>query len=122
LFAPIVENAFGVGVFVSHKEPETDGNLRAVEELAGEGDHAVHEVGLVKSAADVAFAGLIREHAAVGEDKFGRALRGEVVDDMPIWPRLLRPLGAPLGNRRVHVVAELVGGEPKLGLKADGGA
>ena len=27
------------------EEPETDGNLRAVEEPAGKGDHAVHEVG-----------------------------------------------------------------------------
>ncbi len=29
--------AFGVGVFVFRGEPEADGNLRAVEELAGEG-------------------------------------------------------------------------------------
>ena len=30
--------------------------MRAVEELAGEGDHAVHEVGLDEGAADVALA------------------------------------------------------------------
>jgi len=40
------ETAFGAGVFVFREEPEADGNLRAVEELAGEGDHAVHEAGL----------------------------------------------------------------------------
>jgi hypothetical protein len=39
------ESAFGVGAFVFREEPEADGNLRAVEELAGEGEHAVHEVG-----------------------------------------------------------------------------
>jgi hypothetical protein len=48
----------------------------------------------------------------------GHALRGEVVDDGLVWLRLLPPLVAPLGNRRVHVVAQLVGGEPELGLKA----
>ena len=30
--------AFGVGVFVLREEPEADENLRAVEELAGEGE------------------------------------------------------------------------------------
>ena len=49
--------------------------------VAGEGDHAVHEVGLVEGAADVAFTGLVGGHAAIGEDEAGRALRGEVADD-----------------------------------------
>ena len=62
--------------------PEADGYLRAVEELAGEGDHAVHEVGLDEGAADVAFAGLVRRHAAIGEDEAGHALRREVVDEV----------------------------------------
>ncbi len=52
--AAVAEAAFGVGVFVFHEEPEADGNLWTVEELAGEGDHAVHEVGLDEGAADVA--------------------------------------------------------------------
>ena len=87
------------------EEPEADGNLRAVEELAGEGDHvvlrfaqdlrsgfaltkcaiahgSVHEVGLDEGAADVAFAGLVGGHAAIGEDEAGHALRGEVVDEV----------------------------------------
>ncbi len=42
------------GRFVFRQKPKADGNLRAVEELAGEGDHAVHEVGLNEGAADVA--------------------------------------------------------------------
>jgi hypothetical protein len=37
LLAAVAEAAFGVGVFVFREEPEADGNLRAVEELAGGG-------------------------------------------------------------------------------------
>jgi len=40
--------------FAFRQKPKADGNLRAVEELAGERDHAVHEVGLDEGAADVA--------------------------------------------------------------------
>ena len=69
-------------VFVFREEPEADGNLRAVEELAGEGDHAVHEVGLDDGLADVAFAGLVGGHAAVGEDEAGHAVGREVVDEV----------------------------------------
>jgi hypothetical protein len=36
---------FANGVFFPN-EPEEDGNLLAIEELAGEGDHTVHEIGL----------------------------------------------------------------------------
>lgn len=46
LFAAAAEAAFGVGVYVFREEPEADENLRAVEELAWEGDHVVHEGGL----------------------------------------------------------------------------
>ena len=68
----------GVGIFVFREEPEADGNLRAIEELAREGGHVVlrfahdmldgfalkkcaiaqggvYEVGLDEGAADVAF-------------------------------------------------------------------
>ena len=41
-------------VFVFREEPEADGNLRAVEKLAGEGDHAVHKVGLDEFLPDLA--------------------------------------------------------------------
>ena len=106
----VAEAAFGVGGFVFRGEPEADGNLRAVEELAGEGDHAVHEVGLDEGAADVAFAGLVGGHAAIGEDKPGHALRGEVVDEV------LHPgeVGVALGRdaelpAHVVVLAEPVG-------------
>lgn len=65
--------AFGVGGFVFREEPEADGDLVAVEELAGEGDHAVHEVGLDEGAADLAFAGRRVSWGMVG----GHALRQE---------------------------------------------
>ena len=96
--------------FALCQEPEADGNRRAVEELAGEGDHAVHEVGLDEGAADVAFAGLVGGHAAIGEDEAGHALRREVVDEM------LHPgeVGVTLGRdaklpAHVVVLAEPVG-------------
>lgn len=59
--------------FVVRKEPGADGALRAVEEVAGEGDHAVQEVDLDESAVDLAFAGLIGGYAAIGKDEAGGA-------------------------------------------------
>ena len=74
-FLPAVaEVAFGVGGFAFREEPEADGDLGAVEELTGEGDHAVHEIGLDEGFADLAFAGLVGGHAAVGEDEAGHAV------------------------------------------------
>ena len=60
----VAEAAFGVRVFVFREEPEADGNLRAVEELAGEGNHAVHEVGLDEGtdlSEGILFAGVARK-------------------------------------------------------------
>ena len=68
--------------FRFYQKPETDGNLCAVEELAGKGDHAVDEVGFDDGAADFAFAALIRGHAAIGEDEAGHAVGREVVDEV----------------------------------------
>jgi len=56
LFAAVAEAAFDVGSFASRQEPEADGDLRAVEELPGERDHAVHEVDLDEFLPDVALA------------------------------------------------------------------
>ena len=124
LLAAVAEAAFGVGVFVFREEPEADGDLRAVEELAGEGDHAVHEVGLDEGAADVAFARLVGGHAAIGEDEAGHAVRGEMVDEV------LHPgeVGVAFGRdaelpAHVVVLAEPVGivegrvGEDVIGVR-----
>ncbi len=40
------EAAFGVGCFVFREEPEANGYLRVVEELAGKGDDSVNEGGV----------------------------------------------------------------------------
>ena len=84
-------------LLVLGQEPQADGNLRAVEELAGHGDHAVHEVGLDDGAADVAFAGLVGRHAAVGEDEASHAVGREVVDEV-LTPR--RSWRCPWAGRR----------------------
>ena len=82
---------FGVGVFF-REGPEVDRNLRAVEELAGEGDHAVPPSPASMSLGGT-FAGLVGGHAAIGEDEPGHALRAKVVDEV------LHPgeVGAALG-------------------------
>ena len=97
-------------VFVFRQEPQADRNLRAVEELAGQGDHAVHEVGFDEGFANLTFAGLVGGHAAIGEDEAGHAVRREVVDEV------LHPgeVGVALGRdaelpAHVVVFAEPVG-------------
>ncbi len=66
VFAAVAETALGVGALIFREEPKADGNLGAIKKLAGECDHAVHEVGLDEGAADVTFTGLVGRHAAVG--------------------------------------------------------
>ena len=41
VFAAVAEAAFGVGVLVLGNEPQADRDLRAVKQLAGEGDRVV---------------------------------------------------------------------------------
>ncbi len=67
---------------VLRDEPEADGNLRGVEELTGHRNHAVHEIGFNDSFADVAFAGLVRGHASIGENETREAIGREVMDEM----------------------------------------
>ena len=69
-------------VLVPGEEPETDGDLGAVEELAGECDHAVDEVGLDEGLPDLSLAGLIRRHGAIRKNEAGHSLWGKVVDEV----------------------------------------
>jgi hypothetical protein len=46
MLAAVAEAAFGVGVFVFREEPEADGNLRAVEELAGESAQVLSSINI----------------------------------------------------------------------------
>ena len=131
--AAVAEAAFGVGGFVFRQEPEADGNLRAVEELAGEGDHAVHEVGLDDGAADVAFAGLVGGHAAIGEDEAGHAVGREVVDEVlhpgevgvalgrdAVLPAHVVVLAEPVGVVEGRVGEDVVGAEVGMEVAAEG--
>lgn len=73
--------AFSGGSFIFRNKLRADGNLHAVEQPAWENDHAVHEVGPDEGSADFAVTGLVGRHTAIGEDKAGHALRGDVVNE-----------------------------------------
>jgi hypothetical protein len=60
-------------LFISGQEPKAGRNLSRVEELAGEGDHAINQVGFDNAFPNFAFAGLVRGHGSVGEDEAGDA-------------------------------------------------
>ena len=133
LFAAVAEVAFGVGGFVFREEPEADGNLCAVEELAGEGDHAVHEVGLDEGLPNLPFAGLVGGHTAVGEDETGHALGCEVVDEVlhpgevgvalgrdAVLPAHVVVLAEPVGVVEGRVGEDVVGAEVGMEVAAEG--
>src|SRR6058998_1496759 len=69
-------------LFVAGDEPEACRNLRRVEKLAGQRDHAVHEIGFDDVLPDFAFPGLIRRHRAVREDKTCDSVRCKMIDDV----------------------------------------
>src|SRR5665648_301776 len=90
---------------VARQEPQAHGDLRGVEELPGQGDHAVDEVCLHELLADLPFPALLRAHRAVGEHEAGHALRRQVVD------HVLHPGEVGVAHRRrpvlpAHVVAQ----------------
>lgn len=133
LLAAVAEAAFGVGGFASRQEPEANGDLRAVEELAGEGDHAVHEIGFDEFLPDLAFAGLVGGHAAVGEDEAGHALRREVVDEVlhpgevgvalgrdAKLPAHVVVLPKPVGVVEGRVGEDVIGAEVGMEVAAEG--
>ena len=80
--APIAEAPLSVGRLALGQEPEAHRNLGAVEELAGQGHHAVHQIGLDQGLADLAFAALVGAHAAVGQHKARHALRCQMVEEV----------------------------------------
>lgn len=49
----VAEAAFGGGIFVLREEPEVDGDLHAVEELFGEGEHVILDCGQALGAASL---------------------------------------------------------------------
>jgi len=65
---------------VAREKPQARGDLRRVEELAWQRDHAIHDVGL--NHANFALAGLVRRHRAVGEHEAGCARGREMMDNV----------------------------------------
>ena len=106
--------AFTVGLFVFGQEPEADGDLGGVEELAGQGDHAVDEVVLDHLLADLAFALGVGRHGAVGEDEAGDAVLGELGDHVENPGVVGIAGGRGVVAVPASVVDELVGTAPVL--------
>ena len=89
-------------LLVAGEEPEADGNLRRVEELAGQGHHAVHEIGLDHPLANLALAGLVRRHGAVGQHEARQPRGRQMVDEV------LHPGEVGVAGRRHAVDPALV--------------
>ena len=85
-------------LLVAGEEPEADRDLRRVEELARQRDHAVDQVGLDDRLADLALARLVRRHRAVGQHEAGEPGGREVVDEV------LHPGVVGVAGRRRAVV------------------
>src|SRR5690625_4587303 len=82
--APVAQGLFAALAvrLVAGQEPQAGGDLGGVEQLAGQGHHAVHGVGLDHSFADLAFAALVGAHGAVGQYHPGSAEGREVPVDV----------------------------------------
>src|SRR3989344_2380771 len=83
--APVPE--FSI-LLVAGEKPKTDGDLRGVEELSRQGDHAINEVFLDELPPDLPFAGLVAAHRAVRENEPRNAAWGEVVHHV-LYPRVV---------------------------------
>jgi hypothetical protein len=102
---------------VARQEPQADRDLRRVEELARQRDHAVDEVGLDDGLADLALARLLRRHAAVREHEAGDARRREVVEEV-LHPREVGVAGGRHAVLPAHVVRRR---SPPQSLSLNGG-
>ncbi len=125
----------GEETLVAAQKPQTRGDLGRVEELARQRDHAVDEVGLDQAFADLALAGLVRRHRAVGEHEAGDARRREVVDDVlypgevgvaggrcAVLPALvaLQALAAPVGDVEGRIGEDEVGLQIRVAVVVEG--
>ncbi|SMF63989.1 hypothetical protein SAMN06265365_12386 [Tistlia consotensis] len=123
LAAPVAEL---VVLAVAGEEPEAGGDLRRVEQLPRQGDHAVDHAFLDQLLADFAFTRLVRRHRAVGQHEARDARGREVMHDVlhpgvvgvarwrvAIPPALVaaQPLAAPVGDVEGRV------GEDEVGLQ-----
>ena len=59
LSLPVSKPTRAVCTFVLREEPQTHRNLRAVEKLARQRNHAINQIGLDQRLADLALTGLV---------------------------------------------------------------
>ena len=126
LAAAVAKSAFEVGFLVAGEEPEAHRDLGGVEELARQGDDAVHQVVLDNPLPDGQLRGGGGGHGAVGHDEAGDAVGPQVVDEVldpgvvgvvrrrhAVFPAhvLFEALAAPIG----HVEGRI--GEDGVGLQ-----
>lgn len=98
----------GARLFVFRQEPQTDRNLRALEQLTGQSDHAVYEIRLDEGFAEIAFAGFQLRPVLF------KRVRDVLQKDQPEHHMLV------LG--RVHVVPQLISRQPQLGFESEIGS
>ena len=91
---------------ITGEKPQTGGDLGRIEELAGQRDHAVHEVGFDQVFPDFALAGLARRHGTVGEHEAGDAPGRQVM------AHVLHPAEVGVALGRGAVLPALVLNEP----------
>lgn len=121
--------------FVPGQEPEADGNLGGVEELARQGHHAVHQVGLNDGLADIALSGLVGGHGTVGQHEtcgargsqmvekvldpceVGVARRGHTVDPALV---ILQQLPPPIAIVEGRVGQDVIRLEVRLAVVVEG--
>ena len=87
---------------IACEKPQARRDLGRVEELAGQGHHAVHEVGLDQLLPDLPFSRLVGRHRSVREHESRHSPRREVVD------HVLHPGEVRVARRRHAVLPPLV--------------
>jgi len=115
--AAVAVAALFIGFFVFGEEPEADGDLGGVEELAREGDHAVDEVVLDHLLADLTFALGIGGHGAIGEDEACGAIFRELGDHVENPSVVSITSGWGVVAVPASVVDEFIGGAPVLQIE-----
>ena len=88
----------------ARKEPQADGDLRAVEQLPRQGDHALDQIRFDQLLADRHFGGGAGGHGAVGEHESRHAAGREMVNDV-LHPGEVRVAA----RRRAEAPARVVG-------------
>ena len=129
-FASVDEERFAPAVPVlsvetaTAQEPEAGGYLSGPEELARQGDDAVHQAGFYDVLANLTLAGLFRRHGAVGKDETRNAAWRKVIQEVlhpgevgiayrrnTILPPpvVTQPVSSPVGDVERRIGEDVVG-------------